>query len=50
MEVKAKATKAYATLECKECKEVEGFDSSLGAGEGMIRFVLAFVHFLGVEG
>ena len=57
MEAKVKATKANATLEykdCEECEEVtlelEGFDSSLGTGEGMTRFVLAFVPLLGVKG
>ena len=47
-----KATKADATLECEhseECEESESFDSSLDAGEGVIRFVLVFLPFLGVE-
>ena len=54
---KVKATKADATLECEDCEEceevtleLEGFHSSLGAGEGVKKFVLSFVAFLGLEG
>ena len=49
-----KATKADVTLDCEEREkftfEVDGFYSSLDAGEGVIRFVLTFMTFLGVEG
>ena len=49
-----KATKADVTLECEEREEVnfevDDFYSSLDSGEGVIRFVLAFMLFLGAEG
>ena len=54
LKAKVKHAKADATLEYKECEEmtleVEGFGSSLGAGEGVIIFVLALMPFLGVGG
>ena len=49
-----KTAKADFTLECEEWEqvtfEVDGFDSSLDVGEGVIRVVQAFIPFLGVEG
>ena len=49
-----KATKADVTLKCEECEEVtfdvENFDSYLDSGKGLIRFVIAIMPFLGVEG
>ena len=52
LEAKMNANKAGTTLECEEYEEVtlevEGFNYSLGAREGVIRFVLALIPFLGV--
>ena len=53
LEANVKANKADATSECKDFEEgtleVEGFISSLSVGRGVIRSVLVFMPFLGVE-